>query len=62
MNVDHIVPRKVAPDLALDIRNLQLLCPNCNNGKGNKDHVDFRTEKQKQIAREYARLLRKEAA
>lgn len=63
MNVDHIVPRKVAPHLALDIRNLQLLCPFCNNGKGNKDHIDFRSDRQKQMAREFALTqIKKEAA
>jgi ATP-dependent Lon protease len=34
MNVDHIKPRKRYPELALDIRWLQILCGACNHGKG----------------------------
>lgn len=41
MNVDHIKPRKRRPDLALDPENLQVLCADCNHGKGNQE-VDFR--------------------
>lgn len=42
MNVDHIKPRKLYPDLALDINNLQVLCATCNHGKGNWSETDFR--------------------
>lgn len=42
MNVDHIKPRKTHPELALDIDNLQILCHECNHGKGNKYETDFR--------------------
>ena len=42
MNVDHIKPRKLFPSLALDINNLQILCHNCNHGKGNWDQTDWR--------------------
>lgn len=42
MNVDHIKPRKLFPNLALDIGNLQVLCHECNHGKGNWDMTDFR--------------------
>lgn len=42
MNVDHIKPRKLFPNLALDINNLQILCHNCNHGKGNWDQTDWR--------------------
>ena len=42
MNVDHIKPRKHFPHLALDINNLQVLCHECNHGKGNWDQTDFR--------------------
>lgn len=41
MNVDHIRPRRKFPQLALDIDNLQVLCGDCNHGKGNAI-VDFR--------------------
>lgn len=42
MNVDHIKPRKLFPDLALNINNLQILCHDCNHGKGNWDQTDWR--------------------
>lgn len=42
MNVDHIKPRKTHPHLALDIDNLQVLCEECNHGKGNWDRTDWR--------------------
>ena len=42
MNVDHIKPRKLFPDLALDVDNLQVLCHECNHGKGNWDQTDWR--------------------
>lgn len=42
INVDHIKPRKFFPDLALDINNLQILCEECNHGKGNWDTTDWR--------------------
>lgn len=37
MNVDHIKPRRTHPELALDKSNLQVLCGDCNMGKGNWD-------------------------
>ena len=42
LNVDHIQPRKRRPDLALDPYNLQVLCDDCNAGKGNWDQSDWR--------------------
>lgn len=42
MNVDHIKPRKRFPELALDANNLQVLCGDCNHGKGNWDMTDWR--------------------
>lgn len=42
MNVDHIKPRKLWPSLALDVKNLQILCHPCNHGKGNWDQTDWR--------------------
>jgi len=42
MHVDHIKPRKFFPALAMDPNNLQVLCHECNHGKGNWDTTDFR--------------------
>ena len=42
MHVDHIKPRKLFPQLALDLNNLQILCHECNHGKGNWDMTDWR--------------------
>jgi 5-methylcytosine-specific restriction endonuclease McrA len=46
MNVDHIKPRKLFPELALVEDNLQVLCDDCNHGKGNWDQTDWRPEAQ----------------
>ncbi len=43
MNVDHVKPRKLFPELALDVDNLQVLCHDCNHGKGNWDQTDWRS-------------------
>jgi 5-methylcytosine-specific restriction endonuclease McrA len=42
LHVDHIKPRRLFPELALDINNLQILCAECNSGKGNWNMKDFR--------------------
>ena len=42
MCVDHILPRYTHPELRLDPENLQVLCFNCNKGKGAWDTTDFR--------------------
>lgn len=47
LNVDHIKPRKTHPELALDINNLQVLCGDCNRGKGNRDSTDWRPSSAK---------------
>lgn len=44
MHVDHIKPRKLHPELALDPKNLQVLCDVCNHGKGNWDQTDWRDD------------------
>jgi hypothetical protein len=42
MHVDHIKPRSIYPDLALEPSNLQVLCYDCNIGKSNIDETDWR--------------------
>ncbi len=42
LNVDHIKPRAIYPELALSLDNLQVLCSECNHGKGNWDMTDWR--------------------
>jgi 5-methylcytosine-specific restriction endonuclease McrA len=42
LNVDHILPRITHPQLALAYANLQVLCSNCNQGKGNHNATDWR--------------------
>ena len=49
MHVDHIKPRKLYPQLALDITNLQILCEVCNHGKGNWDMTDWREQAAQHI-------------
>jgi hypothetical protein len=44
LNVDHIKPRRLFPELALDLKNLQILCGDCNEGKGNWDMSDWRNK------------------
>ena len=41
--VDHIMPRKKYPELALSVTNLQILCNACNHGKGNWSTKDWRS-------------------
>lgn len=51
LHVDHIKPRRKYPELALDFNNLQLLCADCNRGKGNKYETDYRCTEEE--AEEY---------
>ena len=46
LNVDHIKPRKLYPELALDPTNLQVLCGLCNKGKGNWDETNWQTDRR----------------
>ena len=42
LEVDHIKPRSLFPQLAFDPENLQVLCRGCNGGKSNIDFTDWR--------------------
>lgn len=42
LHVDHIKPRSRHPELQLELGNLQVLCEDCNLGKGNKCVRDWR--------------------
>lgn len=42
LHVDHIKPRALFPQLALIESNLQVLCRDCNIGKGYWDQTDWR--------------------
>lgn len=42
LHIDHIVPISKNWDLRADKDNLQVLCRECNIGKGNRDSTDFR--------------------
>jgi len=42
IHVDHILPRSRYPSLELDINNIQVLCEDCNIGKGAWDETDWR--------------------
>jgi hypothetical protein len=41
-HVDHIYPRSLYPDSALDPANLQVLCEDCNLGKRDRYATDWR--------------------
>lgn len=41
LHVDHIKPRSLYPMLALDPTNLQVLCADCNMGKGATDEINW---------------------
>lgn len=43
IHVDHIKSLKKRWDLRLDPSNLQVLCEDCNRGKGSHDETDFRS-------------------
>lgn len=50
LHVDHIKPRYHHPELELDLMNLQVLCADCNIGKGAGDDTDWRTDAERHMA------------
>lgn len=42
LHVDHVIPRSKRPELELSIGNLQVLCEDCNVGKGASCVKDWR--------------------
>jgi len=42
LHVDHVKPRYKHPELSLCLDNLQVLCEDCNMGKGAWDMTDWR--------------------
>jgi 5-methylcytosine-specific restriction endonuclease McrA len=42
LHVDHVKPRSRFPHLELELSNLQILCEDCNMGKGGWTTADFR--------------------
>jgi HNH endonuclease len=44
-HVDHVQPRARYPELALEPTNLQVLCADCNLGKGTRYATNWRAEK-----------------
>lgn len=42
IQVDHIKPRSLHPELEFVEANLQVLCKACNGGKSNRDDTDWR--------------------
>lgn len=42
LQVDHIIPRWKDPSKQFDVNNLQVLCGDCNSGKGAWDSTDWR--------------------
>ena len=53
MHVDHIKPRSIYPELALDPKNLQVLCKDCNMGKSNVLEDDWRKHKRVLVKKEH---------
>lgn len=51
INVDHIKPRRMFPELALTASNLQVLCSECNQGKGNRFTTNWRRKRKWEPAR-----------
>jgi hypothetical protein len=60
LHVDHIKPLRKYWELRLVYKNLQVLCEECNHGKGSWDETDWRPLSKKQIQLEYKKLSAQE--
>lgn len=49
LQVDHIKPISLSPELRLSESNMQVLCKNCNQGKSNKDDTDWRWKASREL-------------
>lgn len=56
IHVDHIKPRAKNPELSLCFDNLQVLCDDCNIGKGARYDTDWRPDESKLIDEELDRI------
>ena len=54
--VDHIKPIKKYWELRLDLNNLQVLCDDCNMGKGAWLEADFRVDENADMDREWREI------
>lgn len=58
MNVDHIKPLHKYWDLRLSSKNLQVLCAQCNWGKGSSSEKDFRKKPRQRRSRSTSKWKR----
>jgi hypothetical protein len=49
LHIDHIKPRSLYPDLELTFNNLQVLCETCNMEKSNKNCIDYRPDRKRNL-------------
>ncbi len=56
LNVDHIKPLRTHWELRLEKSNLQVLCSDCNWGKGSHDTTDWRRNIDSPSEQELARI------
>lgn len=49
LHVDHILPKSKFKRFKYDVRNLQILCDDCNVWKGSTRTNDFRTPEQRKV-------------
>lgn len=62
--VDHVKPLGKFWHLRLELSNLQVLCDDCNRGKGDWSHADYRLEHEPEdpLTAEYREIMREDHA